>query len=131
LLTGLDRFEVLLVEDKECPQADVGDLFLVERDPAPRYWCFVLERYVGYRPNGRRRCATRQRQGYADGSQHWYDFFPTGSLRRLLRTWHVGPPMPFQEMFVARIIGTPRIGHPQGGSGTRPTNAHRVLITAC
>ena len=72
------------VEHIERRQADVGDLFFSEhelrRSGSPR------RRVRGRR--GCRRCAARQRQGYADDSYHRYDFFRMFSLRSALRLRH-------------------------------------------
>ena len=79
---GRDR--AFPVEHIERRQADVGDLFFSEselrRSGSPRR-----------RVRGRRgccRCAARQRQRYADGSYHRYDFFRMFSLRSALRVRH-------------------------------------------
>jgi hypothetical protein len=62
------RSGVFLVEDIECRQAYVGDLFLVERDfvtrgDGPR-------RRIHGRHSGRRGRAARERQRHTDGSEH-------------------------------------------------------------
>jgi hypothetical protein len=79
LLAQARRSGVLLVEDKECPQAHVGNLFLVEGNlrsdrGVPRYIC--------YRPTGRRRRAARQRQRHSHGTQHHGFLLVALSLRR-------------------------------------------------
>jgi hypothetical protein len=101
LLAGARRWGVFLVEDVERPQADVGDLFLIERDLGRGG---LPPRCILGRDGGRGGCTARQRQRHADGSHHRHNFFSTGSLRSLLRTWHVGPPMPSGKCFVAALF---------------------------
>jgi hypothetical protein len=106
---------VLLVEDIERPQADVGDFLLIESDFVTRCVtrCDVARRHIRCRSGGSCGCAARQRQRHADDSQHRYGFLPTLSLRSLLRLWHGRPPrMPSSEcstpvaLFVRLCKGT-------------------------
>jgi hypothetical protein len=85
LFPDVGRAGVLLVEDVERPQANVGDFFFTERDlgrgdiPGGR---------IRGRHSSRRRRSARQRQRHADDSHHRYGFLPTLSLRSVLRMWH-------------------------------------------
>jgi hypothetical protein len=75
-----------LVEDVERRQADVGDLFLTERDDLR---CRILRRHIRYRSGGRCGCsAARHRQGHPGDSQHRHGFTPTLSLRGALCLRH-------------------------------------------
>ncbi len=80
------RPEILLVEDIERAEADIGDLFLGEGEPRARRG--ILGRQVGHRTGGCRRCAARQRQRHANDSQRRHNFLPTLSLRSLRRHCH-------------------------------------------
>ena len=85
----------LLVEDVERAEADIGNLFFVQGNLTPRGRYPVWRRCVRHLADARRGCAARQRQRDAHEPQHrHYFFFSTAPLRSLLRTWHVGPPMP-------------------------------------
>jgi len=90
---------VFLVEDKERPQADVGNFFLIESDFGNP--CGVLRLYVCRRRTECCGSAARQRQRHADDSQRRYNFLPTLSLRSLLRQGHSLSSMP-QMIEVAR-----------------------------
>jgi len=91
------RPEVLLVEDIERAEADVGDLLLGEGEPRARRG--ILRRHVRHRTGGCRRCAARQRQRHANDSQRRHDFLPALSLRSLLRHCHSRILHEFQHMF--------------------------------
>jgi hypothetical protein len=82
LFPEVGRAGVLLVEDVERPQADVGDFFLIESELGP---AGVPGRCIRGRHSGCGRCAAGQRQRHADGSNHRDGFLPALSLRSVLR----------------------------------------------
>ena len=86
LLTEPRCAGILLVENEERSQADVGDLLLAESESRARRG--ILRRHVRHRTGGCRRCATRQRQRHANDSQRRHNFLPTLSLRSLRRHCH-------------------------------------------
>src|SRR4051794_21775314 len=67
LFAGPSCAGILLVENKERAEADVGDLFFTESESGSR--CGILGWSIRNRPGGRRRCAARQRQRHANDSQ--------------------------------------------------------------
>jgi hypothetical protein len=103
------RPEVLLVEDIERAEADVGDLLFGEGEPRTRRR--VLRRNIGHRTGGCCRCAARQRQRHANDSQRRYDFLPALSLRSLLRHCHSRFLHEFQHMFAVAPSGRVGFAH--------------------
>jgi hypothetical protein len=81
------RSGVLLVEDIECPQADVGDFLFIEGDLLTKRE--IRRRCLRCRHCSCCGCAARERQRHANGPQHGHRFLLTRSLRSLFRTWHV------------------------------------------
>jgi hypothetical protein len=79
---GPNRSGVLLIEDVEGRQADVPDFFFVEGEFVGLR-ALLLRQIRGWC----RGCAARQRQ-QSSGSQNWYGFGPTLSLRNRLRARH-------------------------------------------
>ena len=99
------RPEVLLVEDIERAEADVGDLFLGEGEPRSRRG--ILRRHVRHVTGGCRRGAARQRQRHANDSQRRYDFLPALSLRSLLRHCHRRILHEYQHVFARTCSRSP------------------------
>jgi hypothetical protein len=79
------RSGVFLVEDVECPQADVGDFFLTESDLGREG---IPRRHIRGRHSGCCGCPARQRQGHTDNPNHRYGFLRIFSLRSTLRLRH-------------------------------------------
>ena len=102
LLTEPRSAGVLLVENEERSQADVGDLLLAESKSRARRG--ILRRHVRHRTGGCRRCAARQRQRHANDSQRRDDFFPA----LLLRHCHSRILHEFQHMFA--VARSSRVG---------------------
>jgi hypothetical protein len=122
LLTEPRSAGVLLVENEERSQADVGDLLLAEGEPRSRRGIF--RRHVRHRTGRCRRCAARQRQRHANDSQRRYDFFPALSLRSLLRHCHSRILHEYQHMFAVARSG--RVGFAQAPCKAEPpAGTHR------
>ena len=123
LLTEPRCAGILLVENEERSQADVGDLLLAESKSRARRG--ILRRHVRHRTGGCRRCAARQRQRHANDSQRRDNFFPALSLRSLLRHCHRRILHEFQHMFAvarSRRVGfalTPCKAEPLAGTHRR------------
>jgi hypothetical protein len=91
------RSRVLLVEDVERRQADVGDFLFTEDDFVTR--CHVrCQRSVHCR-HGRCRCAPHERKSQPDGPQSRYRFRHTLSLRSLLHSRHCRASIPADIRF--------------------------------